>query len=194
MTARPPTARLAGADLLPAQRLSAAAWALCLCAALAGPAGASKAHEHGVVKLDVALEGPQLTLAVEMPLDSLLGFERAPRNDAERKAAAAALEKMRDGAGLFRLDTAAQCTLARATVEAPVLERAPVAGAKADEHAELEATYVFRCAQPARLAALEVLLFDAFRRVSRVDVQAALPHGQRKASLRRNARTVPLAR
>jgi hypothetical protein len=170
---------------------------LCLSAA----AAAGKAHEHGAVQLDIAVEAAEVSLAVEMPLDSLLGFERAPRTQAERQAAAAALAKMRDGAALFRFDAAAQCTLASAKVEAPLLEPAakPAATAAAKppaagEHADLDASYTFRCAQPARLATLEVLLFDAFPRVARVTVQAVLPHGQHKAVLRRAARTVRLAK
>jgi hypothetical protein len=39
--------------------------------------------------------------------------------------------------------------------------------------------------------ALEVLMFDAFKRI---DVRAVLPQGQSKAVLRRSARTVQLAR
>ena len=159
----------------------------------AGLASAAKPHQHGAMKLGVAVEGAELTLVVEMPLDSLVGFERAPRTDAERKAASAALATMRDGAALFRLDAAAQCTLASAKVAAPVLEQVAAADAK-KEHADLDATYVFKCAQPARLTALEVLLFDAFKRVERIDVQAVLPQGQTKAVLRRSARVMRLAR
>lgn len=157
------------------------------------PAIAAKAHEHGAVTLDVAVEAAEVSLAVEMPLDSLLGFERAPRTPAERQAAAAALAKMRDGGALFRFDAAAQCTLASAKVEAPVLEPAAKPAA-AGEHADLDASYVFRCAQPARLATLEVLLFDAFPRVDRIAVQAVLPHGQHKAVLRRAARVLRLVK
>jgi hypothetical protein len=162
-----------------------------LCAG--GVASAAKPHQHGAMKLGVAVEATEVTLVVEMPLDGLVGFERAPRSDAERKAAAAALATMRDGAALFRLDAAAQCTLSSATVEAPVLEQAATSGAT-KEHADLDATYVFKCGQPGRLTTLEVLLFDAFKRVERIDVQAVLPHGQTKAVLRRTARTVRLAK
>ncbi len=148
-----------------------------------GVAVAGKAHQHGVVKLDVAVDGGEVSLVVEMPLDNLVGFERAPRTDAERKTAAAALARMRDGASLFRFDAEAQCVLGHSEAAAPVLEQAGAAGGQ-DGHADLDATYVFRCAAPARLATLEVLLFDAFRRIERIEVQAVLPHGQRKAVLR----------
>ena len=49
----------------------------------------------------------------------------------------------------------------------------------------------FRCAQPSRVALLDVLLFDAFKRI---DVQAVLPQGQSKAVLRRTARVLRLAK
>ena len=164
------------------------------CASVA--AQSTKPHHHGAVKLGVAIDGAEVTLAVEMPLDSVVGFERAPRTDAERKAAATALEKLRDGGSLFRFDAPAACTLAGVKVDAPVLEQAAKAGAdkKEKEHADLDATYTFKCAQPSRLTSLEVLLFDAFKRIERIDVQAVLPHGQTKAVLRRTARQVRLAK
>jgi hypothetical protein len=171
------------------ERLGLGLGLLCISATVV----AGKAHEHGAVRLDVAVEAAAVNLNVELPLDSLLGFERTPRTEAERQAAAAALAKMRDGRALFRFDAAAHCTLASVRVDAPVLEPGAKA-ATAGEHAELEASYVFSCAQPARLAALEVLLFDAFKRVERVEVQAVLPHGQHKAVLRRAARVLRLAK
>lgn len=162
-----------------------------LALAAAGTAFAAKPHEHGVVKLDVAIEGDKLSIAVEAPLDNLLGFERAPRTDAERKAAADVLARLRAPAGLFAADAAAQCTLAKAEVQAPVLE----AGAKPkDGHADLDATYEFKCAQPAQLRALDVGLFEAYKRIQRIEVQVAGPQGQAKATLRRPARSVKLVK
>ena len=57
--------------------------------ALCGAAFAGKAHQHGVARLDLAVDGGTVTIAVEMPLDALVGFERSPRTGAERQAAAA---------------------------------------------------------------------------------------------------------
>jgi hypothetical protein len=55
-------------------------------AALAGatPALAASPHEHGVARLDVAVDAGRVSFSLETPLDNLLGFERAPRTDAER--------------------------------------------------------------------------------------------------------------
>jgi len=182
-------------------------------------AHAGKAHEHGVAKVDVAIEGGKLTVALQSPLDSLLGFERAPRTDAERKAAADMLARLRSGGALFKADAAAQCTLSKAEVTAPVLDaanKAPVTGATAKatetgatakatdtgtaakategDHADLDASYEYTCAQPQQLRTLELGLFDAFKRMQRIEVQVAGAQGQSKVTLKRPARTVKLVR
>ncbi len=159
-------------------------------------AHAGKAHEHGVAKLDVAIEGNKLTVALESPLDSLLGFERAPGTDAERKAAADVLARLRGGGALFKADAAAQCTLSKAEVTAPVLEPATTAAGKAPagEHADLDAIYEYACAQPQQLRTLDLGLFDAFKRMQRIDVQVAGAQGQSKVTLKRPARTAKLVR
>jgi hypothetical protein len=172
-------------------------------------AAAGKPHEHGVVRLDVSIEGPQVTIAMTAALDNWLGFERAPRTDAERKAAAEVLTRLRSpnqGAPLFALNAQAQCQLAQAEVSAPVLEPAaklaaapaappPPAAAKGGaEHADLEASYSFQCAQPAQLRTLDLGLFDAYKRIQRIEVQVAGSKGQSKVTLRRPARSVTLTR
>lgn len=173
---------------------------IALVVALGGGAGtawaAGKAHEHGALKLGVAIEGNKLTIEMEAPLDNLLGFERAPRTDAERKAAADVLARLRSpdkGSPMFILDAAAQCTLGKAEVQAPVLEPGAKPATK-DEHADLDASYEFTCAKPDALRMLEVGLFDAYKRTQRVDVQVAGPKGQAKVTLKRPARKVPLVR
>lgn len=171
-------------------------------------AAASKPHEHGVVRLDVSIEGQQVTIAMTAALDNWLGFERAPRTDAERKAAAEVLARLRNpsqGAALFALNAQAQCQLAQAEVSAPVLEPAakpaaapaappPPATKGGAEHADLEASYSFQCAQPAQLRSLDLGLLDAYKRIQRIEVQVAGPKGQAKVTLRRPARSVTLTR
>jgi len=159
-------------------------------------AHAGKAHEHGVAKVDVAIEGNKLTVALASPLDNLLGFERAPRTDAERKAAADMLARLRSGGALFTADAAAQCTLSKAEVTAPVLQAATTAAgsAPAGEHADLDASYEYTCAQPEQLRTLDLGLFDAFRRMQRIEIQVAGAQGQSKATLKRPARTVKLVK
>jgi hypothetical protein len=63
-----------------------------------------------------------------------------------------------------------------------------------DEHADLDASYEFSCAQPAELRSLDVGLFDAYKRLQRIDVQLAGAKSQSKVTLKRPARSVKLVR
>lgn len=168
---------------------------LLLCAALALPAGAlaHKAHEHGIAKLDVGFDRGRLTVTLDTPLDNLVGFERAPRTDAERKATDAAVATLRDAGAMFRVDPAAQCTPRPVEITSAPLKLGTGGQQAAEGHADLEAVYEFDC--PGAVPGfVEVGLFDAFRRMSRIDVQSATPKGQRKATLKRPAKRVDLAR
>lgn len=175
---------------------------IALCATLlsaSSPAlAAEAAHVHGLMRLDIAVDQQMLTVQLESPLDSLLGFERRPRTPAERQAADALLKLMGDAATLFKPDAAAQCVATTSTVESAALQStAPVAGregSKESEHADLDASYEFRCAHPDKLTVVEVGLFDAFKRLQKIDVQVAGAKLQSKQTLRRPDKLVKLTR
>ena len=65
---------------------------------------AGKAHEHGAAKLNVSLEGQQLTIALESPLDGIVGFERAPKNAAEKAKVDAAVAQLQAAEKLFKIE------------------------------------------------------------------------------------------
>jgi hypothetical protein len=94
--------------------LAAALWAA------ASVVWAAKAHEHGVARLDIGVEAGRITLSLEVPLDGLVGFERAPRTDAERAAVAAALARLQEADKLVRIDGAAGCGAGKVDLVAPV--------------------------------------------------------------------------
>lgn len=178
-------------------KLAYALGPIALCAVLcAGPAhvyARGKAHEHGALTMTVALDAQTLTVDVEIPLDTLLGFERRPRTDAERSAAAAALTRMRAGAELLRPDSAAACQLSETRVNAPALD--PAARDSGDGgHADLDASYRFVCAQPGELKGIDVSIFDAFKRARRIDVQYVTAKGQGRTVLKPPARRIALVR
>lgn len=144
--------------------------------ALAGP----HHHDHGVIRLDVAVDGPQLSVMLQSPLDSFVGFERAPRTDAEKKRASEALRLLREGVPVLSPNAEAQCSLKLANVSAPVLEGQ---SKPKDGHADLEADYQFECAKPEQLTHLKTGFFDHFKHTKKVEVQVAGPKGQKKAKL-----------
>lgn len=166
-------------------------------AVLAGTSGlaiAGKAHEHGVARLDVAVEGRRLTIALETPLDSLLGFERAPRTAAERQAADAAVATLKAADRLFRADAAARCVLSGVELRSDALGlgRVDAASAGKEGHGDIDGQFEFAC--EAAATALDIGLFEAFGRLGRIEVQAVGVKGQRKVTLRRPARRVELPR
>ncbi|MCT9126589.1 DUF2796 domain-containing protein [Cupriavidus gilardii] len=158
---------------------------------LAGHAHAAEPHVHGQATLDVAVEGPVLSIALASPLDNVFGFERLPRTDAERAKVRQATATLRDGAALFRPSPEADCRLEAAQVyfgklhhgltgegEAP--HGQPQAG---HQHADLDADYRFRCARPEALRSLEVRVFRLFPGVSRIAAQLAAETRQSGATL-----------
>jgi Protein of unknown function (DUF2796) len=156
-----------------------------------------KAHQHGVLKLDIAVEVRKLSLQVESPLDNLVGFERAPRNEAERKRVDAALARLKAGQLLFSIDPAAQCSLTKVELTSAVLKLGPAQPApasKSSEHADIDAVFEFECQDAARAAFIDVGLFDAFAGMKQIEVQVATPTGQRKQTLKRPAKRVTLTR
>ena len=171
-------------------------WACALAASIAGPAMAQgKPHVHGAAELDIAIEKSQITLGLEAPLDSLLGFERAPRGDGEKRRVETAVAALRAGESLFQFPIAAGCKLASVELVSPVLKLGPPSPAAADDgHADLDAEYVFTCADTARATEVDVGLFDSFIRMQRIQVEVVTGKGQFKRDLKRPARQVLLVR
>ncbi len=173
---------------------------LCMLLLAAGPAAAQKshgAHVHGLVKVGVAVDGKTLSVEIEAPLDSLVGFESRPRSAAQRQAAQAALQQFQQPQWL-RPDAAALCRLDSQDVQGEALQPAPAGAApaagKSEPHAELLATYRYTCAAPAQLAGLDITLAALFKRIERMDVQVAGAQRQGQQSLRGQATRVLLRR
>jgi hypothetical protein len=166
-------------------------------ALVAAPALAAGGHSHGVARLQVAVDGPTITVELQSPLESLVGFERAPRNDAERGQVRAMAQALRAGTQ-FVPTPAARCRLDRVELASPVLAPellgqsgpAPSAGKAADEHAELDGTFVYRCEDAKALQGLEVMMFDYFKRLRRLDAQIAGPKGQSAQKVTSRSRQV----
>jgi hypothetical protein len=154
------------------------------------------AHEHGVVKLDIAVEASKLTMQMESPLDNLVGFERAPRTDAERKQVDAVVAQFKAADTLFKIDPAAGCTLAKVELASAALKLGtPDPNEKAEAgHADIDGDFEFTCTDSARAAFIDIGLFGAFKNMQRIDVQVAAPKGQAKRTLKRPATRIVLPR
>ena len=149
-------------------------------------------HEHGVARVEVAVEGGAVSVRLESPLDNLVGFERAPRDDAERKRVDAALRLFDRSGKLFAVDPAADCRLQGVELRSQALKLGPPGEPDPDGHAELEADFRFHCARAERAAFIDTGLFAAFPRLQRITAQAVTARAQREVTLQRPQRRFPL--
>jgi hypothetical protein len=109
----------------------------------------AEAHVHGQASLDVAVDGATLTLMLEAPADSLTGFEHAPGTDEEHATTAKMKEILTHADRLFLTTAAAECKLASVELHSLLLGEAPEPGHEG--HADLDGTFVMKCAHPEQL-------------------------------------------
>ena len=146
----------------------------------AGNTYAAKAHVHGAGTLDVSIEGNKVSLAMELPLDAVTGVERAPKTPQEKAALEEAGKVLNNAAALFVLSPAASCSASGTSVTIPFSGGTPPTNS---EHADIEGSYTFQCANPASLKSIEVTLFKQFKRLYRLEVRRIGPSGQGAARL-----------
>ncbi|MBC7800256.1 MAG: DUF2796 domain-containing protein [Gemmatimonadaceae bacterium] len=161
--------------------------------ALAGPAQAQGprrqlgAHVHGASKLNVAIEGQTVTMALASPGHDIVGFEYRAHTDKQKAAVDKATQTLRDPAKLFTLSPAAGCTVTAAASELKFEDApAPAPGkAAAAAHAEFEGRYSLACTNTAAIADIEFPFFKLFPEAREVEVQVIGPAGQRRFEVKR---------
>jgi hypothetical protein len=149
------------------------------------------AHVHGVARLDIAVESRKVSLHLDSPLDNLLGFERAPRTDAERKLADGAVARLRAADAMFRFDPAAGCRSTKVELSSAALKLGtPDPAEQAQGHADIDGDFEFECADANKATFVDAGLFQ-FAPLQRLQVQIATPKGQfRRDLVRPQARIV----
>ncbi len=157
------------------------------------------AHEHGKAGLTVAIEGPRLELALEIPADDVVGFERAPASAAEKQTLEKALKALREGGRIVQPTPAAGCKMQSAKVHATGSLASTAKSGRAggghdsEAHAEFHASYVFECGQPRKLDGLALALFKVFPNVKAVHVTMIGPKGQAAVEVDAAGAELPLA-
>ena len=170
------------------RRISGLAIATALFAAapfLSAQAQQQHAHVHGQMKLDVAIDGPTVVIDMESPLDNIVGFERAPKTDAEKKTVADAVAQLRAADKLFAIDPAANCKLGPVDLRSGALGLGNPDPSEPVGHADLDATFSFNCTNAAAARFIDLNLFSVFKGLRQVDSQIASAQGQFKRQLKR---------
>jgi Protein of unknown function (DUF2796) len=151
-------------------------------------AGQPPAHQHGVARLQVSLEGRALLIGYEGPAENILGFEHAPKTDAQKKTVARAEEQLKQPDRLFVIPAAADCRAQPARVDVKL----PAAG-RGETHSEIETEWRWECAKPDALTHVDVGLFKAFPRLKQLSAQVVTPQGQKTVVLKPNAARLKIA-
>ena len=157
---------------------------LALLAAMPFSVHAGKAHTHGEGTVEVVMEVAKgkgnLSIRLELPLDVVIGFERAPRTEKE-KADLAAAEKLLADTTLFTPAEAAQCSAQPVALSMPRFE--VKSGKGQADHADVDVTYSYTCAAPAALKSINTAVFKHFKRLYRLEARRVGPDGQGAARL-----------
>jgi len=151
--------------------------------------GSLGAHEHGVGRLNAALDGQTLELELESPAMNLVGFEHAATTDADKAKVVAARTELENPLALFNLPKAAGCVVASQELKSPLFGDKPDADdddhdedAKDEhhhDHSEIHAHYHFTCATPGALKTLDLAnIFNTFPATQKIQVQLIGPNGQ----------------
>ena len=153
--------------------------------------GSLAAHEHGVGRLNAALDGQTLELELESPAMNLVGFEHAASTPADKAKVAAVRAQLEQPLTLFALPKAANCVISEQELESPLFGEKPEDHVGHDhdtkdadehhhDHSEIHAHYQFTCTQPDALKTLDLApLFKAFPATQKIQLQLIGPNGQK---------------
>ena len=155
--------------------------------------GSLGAHEHGVGRLNAALDGQTLELELESPAMNLVGFEHVATTDADKAKVAAVRAQLEKPLVLFNLPKAAGCVIATQELESPLFGDKPDADDDHDhdakdehhhDHSDIHAHYQFSCSSPGALKTLDLAnMFNTFPATRKIQVQLISPSGQQGVEL-----------
>jgi Protein of unknown function (DUF2796) len=146
-------------------------------------------HEHGKVTLNVAMDGPTLSIELDAPAANVVGFEHAPRTSEERAALSRVSTYLRAGRDLIGVPPAAQCHFVGTEYTEPKWESASdsdsnshAASATAEtqeHHADFDARINYRCDRVAELAWFEPWVLLKLLNLTEARVNILTATGQR---------------
>jgi len=163
------------------------------------------AHEHGVGALNIAIDGTTVAMEFHAPGADIVGFEYAAESEADRAKVDAAVAILATPLDLFKLPSAAECSVTQASAEleseedhddhedhdgdADEHEEHDDHDEHADEagHTEFHAEYTLTCANPESLTSITFGYFDAFANARELEVQIITSSGAQSFEVMREA-------
>ncbi|MDA9967101.1 DUF2796 domain-containing protein [bacterium] len=165
------------------------------------------AHEHGLGKLNIALDGKEIRIELHAPGADIVGFEYPAVSQDDHIAIGAAVGRLAQPLALFVLPKAAECTVLKVHVglesEEDYAEDAQehVDHTEDDEeehvaheeehsdeagHTEFHAEYRLNCDKPAAISQITFAYFDTFANARELDVQIVTEVGAQAFEVERS--------
>ncbi|SMX28384.1 hypothetical protein TRP8649_02504 [Pelagimonas phthalicica] len=150
------------------------------------------AHVHGEGKLNIAVEGSEIALELEVPGFDIVGFEHSAESQNDKDAIAAALTALSEPLNVFQLPEAADCHVTKAVAELHNGEydedheehghgdhedhhdhedSHDHADHENAQHSEFHAEYVLSCQNTAAIDVISLGYFSAFKNAKELHVQ-----------------------
>jgi hypothetical protein len=155
--------------------------------------GTAGAHEHGVARVNVAVENTTITIEFFAPGASIFGFEGEADTPERQRQRDAGLERLRTGiTSMFQLEASLGCVAAEPAVAIEETEHHEAekdsAGStdhEQEQHGEVHAEIEFRCARSPAGSTLKLAITERFPEIGKADLQVL--SDARQAGARVNA-------
>ena len=165
---------------------------------LALPAGAAEpAHEHGIARISIAVEGHEIEIEMIVAGADAVGFEHTASSDSEKQAVVKAAKVLRDVNRIITLSPEADCRAEEVEVISGLMEdrnessnqnhdhqhKAKNKDGHAEVHSEFIAHYHFHCEFPSKLTQANVGFFKMFPSAHELEARWITPRGQGTSKL-----------
>jgi hypothetical protein len=151
-------------------------------------------HEHGVGRLNIAIEGKRVSMELEAPGADIVGFEHEAGTAGQKAAMKKATATLENALSVFKLSAEAKCTLTEAKVaihaegehdEAAERDEHDEPGDHDHHHSEFHAEYAIDCAAPDKLTGIDFKYFGLFAGARKLDVNLVTAKGQARYEVTR---------
>ena len=145
-------------------------------------------HEHGAANLMLAIEGDKLQIGIEVPSESLIGFEHFPKSRSDRENFNEAIKILSDPSKFFSTPDDAECLLTGLNVNQTLFSGEGTLGhedhddhgheEKGEIHSEYRSNYSWNCLHTDDLDSIGNNLFSFFPRIEEIRVKWITSSGQ----------------
>lgn len=133
-----------------------------------------ESHEHGAIKVGMAVEKNKIIIDIDGPSESFLGFEYAPKTQKEKKTFSdLEAQWTKNLESLIAFDPKLKCLTSETSFKQVIDQKVSKAASKkeAGVHSEIEASAVVTCAQDLSGSDVTISLRKVFKHIKKLSVE-----------------------